>query len=60
MVAKLETVRIALLVAQQNGRKKVEMQLDIKAIAACLQTKKYPALEASIIAEDIFLLSNIF
>lgn len=60
VVTELEAIRLALLAAQQNGWGRVEVQLDIKAIAACLQAKTYPVLEAAIITYDIFLLSDMF
>lgn len=59
-VAELEVIRVALVVAQQSGWRKIEIQVDIKAIAECLQSRKSPVLEATIIAEDTFLLAMMF
>lgn len=38
VVAEVEAVRIALLMAQQNGWHKVEIQVDIKALVESFQT----------------------
>lgn len=40
VIAELKVVRIALVVSQQNGWRKVEIQGDIQAITACLQQRK--------------------
>lgn len=37
VVAELDAVRVALLITQQNSWLKIEIQIDIKAIADCLQ-----------------------
>ena len=42
----LEAIRIALLMAQQNGWRRVEIQMDVKAMADCLQAGKPPVLDA--------------
>lgn len=47
VVAETNAVRVALVVAQQNGRRNVEIEVDIKALSVCLQTRKIPVLEAS-------------
>lgn len=60
LVAELEAVRAALLEALQNSWRIVEVQLEIKAITNSLQQKISPVLEATTIADDIFLLASIF
>ncbi|XP_052172310.1 uncharacterized protein LOC127788238 [Diospyros lotus] len=60
VVAEVEAVRIAQIVAQQNEWRSIEVQVDIKAIYDCLQAKCSPVYDAWIIAEDIFLLSLMF
>lgn len=60
VIAELEAVRVALIVAQQNEWRRVEIQGDIKAMAECLQARKTPILEAFAIADDIFLLASMF
>lgn len=60
VVAEVEAVRVALLLAQQNGWQKVDIQVDIKALAQCLQAKATPVVEATVIAEDIYLLAMMF
>lgn len=49
VIVELEAVHIALVVSQQNGWRKVEIQGDIQAITACLQQRNEPMLEARII-----------
>lgn len=60
VIAELEAVRVALIVAQQNEWRRVEIQGDIKAIAECLQVRTAPVLKALVIADDIFLLASMF
>lgn len=60
VMAELEATRVALIVAQQNGWRRVEIQGEIKAIATCLQARQSPILEAAMIADDLFLLALMF
>lgn len=39
MVVEIDAVRVAILLAQQNGWNQVEIQLDIKALVECLQAQ---------------------
>lgn len=55
VIAELEAVRVALLVALQNSWRKVKVQVDIKAIANSLRQREVPVLKAMAIAENIFL-----
>lgn len=60
VATELEATRAALLLAQQNGWTRIEVQLDIKAIVDCLQARRSPLPEANTIADDIFLLMLMF
>lgn len=57
VVGDLNTVRVALLVAQQNGWRDIEVQVAIKTLAGCLQARRYPILNAITMADDIYLLA---
>lgn len=46
--------------AQQNGWKDVEVKVDIKAQADCLQARRYPIPNAITIADDVYLLALMF
>lgn len=46
--------------APQSGWRRVEVQVDIKALASSLQARADPVVEASAIAEDIYLLQLMF
>lgn len=60
VAAELETVRCALILAQQHGWRKIEVRVDVKAIASCLRNGTSPIVESITLAEDIFLLALIF
>lgn len=60
VIAELEAARVALIVAQQNSWRRVEIQGEIRAIADCLNARKCPAVEAAIIVDDVFLLASMF
>lgn len=47
VMAEMEAVRVALLVAHQNRWREIEIQVDIKAIAMCLQDGKSLVLEST-------------
>lgn len=59
IVAELEAVRAALLEALQNCWRKVEVQVEIKALAESLQHSIILVLEATAIAEDFFVVLNV-
>ena len=42
VVAKTEAVRVALILAQQNAWRNVKIQVNIQALALCLQQKQIP------------------
>lgn len=56
VVAKLEAVMVALLVTLQNSWRRVEVEVEIKAIVDSLKQRTSPILETATIADDIFLL----
>lgn len=58
--ADMEAIRCALILAQQRGWRKLEVKLDVKALVTSLQLGKNPTLESLTIAEDIFLLKDMF
>lgn len=60
VVAEVDAVHAALLLSQQSGWRKVEIQVDIKAPAESFQVRANPVIEASAIAEDIYLLQLMF
>lgn len=60
VVAEMDAIRVALLVAQQNGWRNVEIQVNIKALLNCLQARGNPIRETVIIAENIYLLAMMF
>lgn len=60
VAAEVEAVRTALLMAQQSGWRRVEVHVDIKALADSLQARTDPVMEASSIAKDIYLLQLMF
>lgn len=60
MVVELDAVRITLLVVQQNGWRDIEVQVDIKALADCLQAWPYLISNAVTITDNIYLLTLMF
>ena len=60
VAADLEAIRCALILAQQQGWRRIEMKVDVKAMVCCLQKQKSPTLETLTIAEDIYILEKIF
>lgn len=58
VVADIEAVCVALLVTQQN--RNIKIQINIKVLAHCLQLRKIPVVEATLIAKNIYLLAMIF
>lgn len=60
VAADLEAIRCALILAQQKGWRSIEVKLDVKAMALCLQGRSSPTVETLTLAEDIFLLALMF
>lgn len=59
VAADLEAVRCALILAQKQGWRKIEIMLDVKAIVLCLQHGTHPTLDSMMIAEDISILLQV-
>lgn len=60
VVAEVNAVCAALLMAQQSGWNRMEIQVDIKTLTGSFQPKAVPVLEPTIIVEDIDLLQLMF
>lgn len=60
VVAEFEVVRIAMVCAHQQGWKKLELQLDTKALVHSLNRKSNPTQDSITLAEDIFLWFDMY